>query len=218
MKRNLLFSFFTICVIFLLGFNISCTRAQGSGRIITEKRTLSGFTAIEVGGAIEVEVSQSDSHSVEVSADDNILPTIITKVDGDILKIERHEGDLFNSSTVHVKISLPTLSGLELSGASHGSAKNIKTDKLNLEISGASKLIVSGTVSELQSEVSGASKLDAKGLVADNIEIECAGASKAMVHANISLKINAEGASKVVYSGSPKVIEESSGASSIAQE
>jgi hypothetical protein len=218
MKRILLFSFFALSILFLLSFNVSCIGMQGSGRIISEKRTLSGFTAIEAGGAVDVEVSQSDSYSVEVSTDDNILPNIITKVEGETLHISRQDKDFFNNSTVHVKISLPKLSAIELSGASRGIANNIKSDKLNLEVSGASRLLMNGTVSELQSEVSGASKLDAKGLIADNVEIECSGASKAHVQANTSLKISAAGASKVVYSGTPKVVEESSGASSIAQD
>jgi len=218
MKRILPFSFFSICAIFLLGFNVSCTRAEGSGKITTEKRPLSGFTGIEVEGAFEVEVSQSDSYSVEVSTDDDVLPKVITHVDGEVLKIEKHETDLFNSPTVHIKISLPALSALELHGASHGIAKNIKADKLNLEVSGASKLLVSGHVSDLHSEVKGASKLDAKELIAGNAEVECLGASNAFVHANTSLRITAAGASKVVYSGTAKVTEESSGASSIAQD
>jgi hypothetical protein len=220
MKRPLLFSFCAISAIIFLSFNASCNVVHGSGKIITEKRALSGFTAIDAGGAIEVEVSQSDSYLVEVEADDNIMPRILTIVENGTLNISMQDKDFdfFNNATVHVKVSMPKISGIELSGASHGIAKNIKTDKLNLEVSGASKLIVSGTASELNSEVSGASKLDAKDLIADNAEVECAGASKAIVHANTTLKIEAEGASKVIYSGSPKVTEESSGASSIAQE
>ena len=218
MKRILPVSFFALCAIVLLGFSVSCIGVQGSGKIVTEKRALSGFTAIEAGGAIDLEISQSDSYSVEVSADDNILPKIITNVDGETLRIERKGEDFFTSSTVHVKISLPKLTAVELSGASEGIAKNITSDKLHLEVSGASKFLMSGKVSELHSEVSGASKLEAKDLVADNAEIECSGASKAHMHATSSLKISAEGASKVLYSGTPRIIEESSGASSIAQE
>jgi hypothetical protein len=218
MKQILLFSVCAIPVLILSSFNVSCIGVQGSGKIITENRTLSGFMAIEARSAIDLEVSQSDGYSVAVSADDNILPKVITKVEDGTLKIEVNNGDLFNSFTVHVKISLPKLSAVELSGASHGIAKNIQTDKLRLEISGASKLIASGTASELYSEVSGASKLEAMDLMTNNAEVECSGASKAHVHATTTLKINAEGASKVVYSGTPKVTEESSGASIIAQE
>ncbi len=218
MKRILLVSFCVISAVIFLTFNVACSIVHGSGKMASEKRTLSGFTAIAAGGAVELEVSQSDSYSVEVTADDNILPKIITKVENETLKIEMPNMDFFDNSTVYVKVSLPKLSSLELGGASHGILKDIKTDKLNLEISGASKLMVNGTVAQLNSEVSGASKLDAKELIADNAEIECRGASKALIHANATLNINAEGASRVIYSGSPKVSQETSGASSIAQE
>ncbi|MFI5263202.1 MAG: head GIN domain-containing protein [Candidatus Kapaibacterium sp.] len=218
MKRLLLLSFFAISFIAFVGFNAACNIVHGSGKMASEKRPLTGFTGIEAGGAVDLEVSQSDSYSVEVTADDNILHKITTRVENGTLKIEMPEMDFFDNSTVHVKVSLPKLSALELAGASHGVAKNIKTDKLDLEVSGASKMIITGTAAELNTEVSGASKLDAKELITDNAVVECAGASKATVHANTSLKIEAAGASKVIYSGSAKVTEESSGASSIAQD
>ena len=220
MKRLLLFSFIAISAFAFVGFNAACNVVHGSGKIITEKRVLSGFTAIDAGGAIELEVSQSDSYSVEVEADDNIMPKILTTVENGTLRISMQDKDFDfdKNATVHVKVSMPQISGIELSGASHGIAKNIKTDKLSLEVSGASKFMISGTASELNSEVSGASKLEAKELLADNASVECSGASKAHVHANTSLKIDVAGASKVTYSGSPKVTQASSGASSIAQE
>jgi hypothetical protein len=220
MKRILLFTLCVISSVALLSAITACNVVHGSGVMASEKRDLSGFTSIEAGGAVDLDVTQSDSYSVEVTADKSMLARVFTTVENGALKIEMKEGDFdfLDNSTVHVKVSLPKLSSLHLAGASRGIAKNIITDKLSLEISGASKLQVNGTVAQLISEVSGASKLEAKELIAENAEVECLGASKAHIHANTTLKIDAEGASKVVYSGSPKVTQEISGASNIAQE
>ena len=220
MKRILLLGFCVIAVVFFLNSTIACNVVHGSGKLISEKRDLSGFTGIEAGGAIDIEVTQADSYSVEIEADKNLMPHVRTTVESGTLKISTEDMnfDFFDHSTVHVKISMPKLSSFELAGASKGIAKNIKTDKLSLDVSGASKLIVAGTASSVNSEISGASKLEAKDLIADNVEVDCAGASKAYVHANATLKISAAGASNVIYSGSAKVSEESSGASSVERE
>jgi len=200
MKRPLLFAFFALSTLVFLSLNVACNVVHGSGVMAKEKRDVTGFTAIDAGGAMDLEVSQSDTYSVEVQADKNMIHRVLTSVENGTLKIEMSTGDFdfLDNPNVHVKVSLPKISALGLAGASSGIAKNIKSDKLNLEISGASKMIISGTATELISEVSGA--------------------SKAIVHANTSLKIDAAGASKVIYSGSAKVTQESSGASSVSQE
>jgi hypothetical protein len=218
MKRILLFSTFSAFIILCLILDSACSKVQGSEKLLTEKRTLNGFTAIDASNAIEVEITQSDMYSVEVQADDNIIADVITTVENGTLKIEMKKGEHFTNSTVLVKVSIPKLTAISLSGASHGAVKQVKAEKLDLLISGASKLIATGDVSELNTVISGASRLDAKELISKDASVECHGASTAHIFANASLKINANGASKVTYSGKAIVTRESSGASIIAQD
>src|SRR4026207_978239 len=44
----------------------------GSGRVVTEVRPVSGFTAIAVSGAIQAVVTPGGNDSLEITAEDNI--------------------------------------------------------------------------------------------------------------------------------------------------
>ena len=59
---------------------------SGSGRVATDKRDVKGFSSVDVSGIFQVEIVSGKDFSVEVQADDNILPLIQTNVDGDTLK------------------------------------------------------------------------------------------------------------------------------------
>ncbi|MEP7235587.1 MAG: head GIN domain-containing protein [Ignavibacteriota bacterium] len=218
MKRLFLFSGILVSVFFCLSYTTACSIVHGSGKMITEKRALSGFSGVAAGGAIELELSQADSYSVEVEADENVIGKVQTFVENGTLKIEMKETDLFENTKVHVKVTTPVINLIGIRGASRGNARDIKTEKLNIEVSGASKLVVTGTAKQVNSEVSGASKLDAKNLISEIASVECSGASTAKVHVNTSLKIDAAGASNVTYSGNPQITKETRGASNIAQE
>ena len=198
---------------------ISCNEVRGSGKVINQKRSVSEFTGVDVGGAIAIDVSQSAERSVEVEADDNVLPYVETVVENGILHIHMKEGSMFNNTSIHVKVSLPKLESLEVSGASKAIAKDIHSDKIKVEVSGASKVIINGTAKEAEYAVSGASTLKAKELVADNVAVECSGASSGHVYANTKLLANATGASHIGYSGSVNDVDrQESGASSISKD
>ncbi len=190
---------------------------QGSGTSKTETRKVADFSKIDASGAINVEVSVQQDFSVEVQADDNLLANIKTEVSGDTLKIYS-EDRISPKTRINVKISMPEIEGLEVSGASNGKISNVKADSLELKASGASKIKIDGTAKDLEADASGASTLDAENLKVEDVDIEASGASSATVSASNDLKIDASGASKISYVGEPKNIKQnSSGASSVSR-
>ncbi len=219
------FLIFIAALIIGLIFSTNCrfggmknfTGIQGSGVSKTETRSLKGFSKIDAGGAMNVEVTVQKDFSVEVQADDNLLANIKTEVDGDTLKIFS-EDKISSKTRVNVKISMPELEGLDISGASSGNVSNVKAESLDLKASGASKIKIEGTTDDLDINASGASSIDAENLKAGNVEVDASGASNATVSANDDLDVSASGASKILYVGEPKNIKQnSSGASSIAK-
>jgi hypothetical protein len=190
---------------------------QGSGNAKTETRNVSGFTRVDASGAVNVEVTAQSDFNVTVEADDNLLQNIKTEVSGDTLKIYNEEG-ISTKSKINVKISMPEIQGLELSGASNGNVTNVKADSFDLKASGASKVKIDGVAKELNAEASGASKLDAENFRVENANIEATGASSAVVSATGDLELEASGASRISYTGEPKNVKQnSSGASSIGK-
>ena len=195
--------------------NGNLSSVQGSGNIQNEKRDIAGFMEIEASGAITLEIVAQKDFSVEVEADDNLLPLIKTEISGDTLRVFT-KGKISPRNKLVVKISMPELNFLDVSGASGATVSNVETNSLKLEASGASKIKIDGETNSLESEASGASTIDAEGLNVENADVEASGASNTTVSATNELKANASGASTIYYTGEPKSISpKSSGASSV---
>ncbi len=199
-------------------FNFSINEGvSGSGNVTTEKRDVTDFQEIEVGGVFEVEVTAQKDFSVEIEADDNLLPLIKTEVSGGVLRLETEKG-ISTKNPIRVRISAPNIENLDISGASKVSLANLKNENLQIDSSGASKIIVAGETENLTVDVSGASKIDAENLKSENASIDASGASKVSVFVANELKSDASGASSIIYSGSPKnLIKKTSGVSSIKE-
>lgn len=205
------------CSVGNFGISIGFDSIKGSGNVQSEKRTVSGFNKVRAGGAIKVEITAQKDFSVEVEADDNLLPYIKTEVDGSSLKIYS-EGRIKTKNPIRVRISMPELTGLDISGASSGTVSNVKAESLDLEASGASKISIDGEATTLVVEASGASKIDAENLRTQEAVADASGASKVIVSPSAKLKADASGASTVYYTGEPQSIDKrSSGASSVKQ-
>lgn len=189
----------------------------GSGNSASEKRGVGGFTMVEVSGVFQVEIVAGKDYSVEVQADDNILPLIETKVNGNKLQIELSES-VRSKSDMIVRISAPDIQRVQSSGAAKITASGINNDAFSIDTSGASKVSVSGETSRLDIDVSGASNIDTEQLSAVNVNIDSSGASKVAVNAVNELHTQASGASRITYTGDPKTIDNhASGASSISK-
>lgn len=198
-------------------FSFNFGGVHGSGAMKSETRNVSGFSAIDVSGAFEVEIVAQKDFSVEVEADDNLLELIKTEVDGDTLKI-KSEKSLKSSNPLKIRISAPNIESLDLSGASKVNIANLNNDSLSLDSSGASKIKIEGTTKSFDVEMSGASRLDAENLKAENVSVDSSGASSAYVFVTNELKADLSGATNVTYSGSPKNVQKkTSGASSVKE-
>ena len=176
----------------------------GPGNVVTEEKDFTGFTYIEVEGTFEVEIIQSDSFSITVSADENFFDYIAVSKEGKTLRIylnPRHTFTDFTlqAKTLKAKITMPALHGLRLSGASKGTVTGFKSsDDLSLTVSGASSLDIDDIeVDDVEFEISGASKVSGN-LTADDAEFEVSGASNVELEGSADdIIVNASGASKV---------------------
>ncbi|MBA3632006.1 MAG: DUF2807 domain-containing protein [Acidobacteria bacterium] len=206
----------SIGLVSAIGCNyVNLGSVQGSGNITGEKRNISGFSKIDAGGAVNVEVTAQKDFDVVVEADDNLLQYVKTEVSGDTLKIFS-EGRISPKTKINVKISMPELTDLDISGASNAVVANVRTDSLQLEASGASKIKIDGVVKSVRADASGASTIDAESLQTENADVDSSGASSITVSPSNDLNADATGASSVYYTGEPKnVKQDSSGASSV---
>ena len=192
-------------------------RTNGSGNVVTEIRDITGFRGVNVSGVFHVEVTARKDFAVEVEADDNLVALVKTEVRGGVLHIET-ERHVSTENGLRIRISAPDIENIDASGVAKVTLTNVKNRELRVDTSGASKLYLNGETGRLSVEGSGASFVDAENLKAEAANVNASGASRVVVFATGELRSDASGASRIVYSGSPTIIEKtSSGASSVRE-
>lgn len=197
-------------------FNFSF-KEVGSGNVIKQSREVSGFTQVDVSNSIQVEITAQKDFSVEVEADDNLLPLVLTEIRGGVLRIET-DGRYKSKNPIIVRVSAPNIEDLDVSGASKVNLTNLNNESFQLHSSGASKIKVEGTTTNFEIKTSGASKIEAESLKAENVSVKSSGASRVSVAVTNDLKVKASGASNISYVGTPVNIErKTSGASNLNQ-
>lgn len=181
--------------------------ATGSGVTKTDSRNIVGFKKINAASAIDLSVSVTNGYSIVVKADDDIIANVITKLDGDTLVLSLKDGTN-SKSKISVSITLPTLDGLDLTGATNATVTGVKTDELTVNVAGAAKAKIDGEAKSLKIKAVGASSVNAEDLKAEKAAVESVGASSVTVAASGELDASAVGASHVIYIGEPKTLKQ----------
>lgn len=191
------------------------------------------YKSLKVKNAIRVEY-RHDIDTLQIIADSSILSKI--KVNYDDEGIEIYASDFRRSYSVTAIVpaskdlksieiggaSSFTSDGeikaekldIEVSGASHFDA-NIDCQSLEVSVSGASSAEIGGKAVNANIEVSGASKLSSNDeyLNTDYADVDLSGASTAEIICNKNITGEASGASKLSFGGAAKADVSTSGAS-----
>jgi hypothetical protein len=213
----------------------------GSGEVVTLEEEITGFDELEVSHAFDVDVRQAEEFRVVVRADDNLREYLRVVRQGDTLMIGLEPGSpaSLGSATLEAEVTMPELTGVALSGASHVTVEGfesaeplvvdasgaselrgqIEAGRARFDISGASRLRLAGSAHDVAVDGSGSSRIDLSDFAVGDAEIELSGASTASVRVSGRLDVRASGASRVTYAGEPALGEiETSGASSVKPE
>jgi hypothetical protein len=228
-----------IAAIFSFGalFN-SCSGLDcidGSGNQISQDRNVGSFTFVETSGSIKVVLKQGPENAVKITADDNIIKDIETKVKGNRLIIDL-DGNFCNVGPITVYVTSKDYEGVEASGAveilSDGKL-NVKdfelglsgASKVNLDLnaadvktssSGDSEISLKGQAGSHELKLSGSSSVEALDFVVGRYRIESSGSSESRINVLNELNISSSGSSDVEYRGNPSSIKnDESGASSL---
>ena len=152
-----------LCLVFATVLASGCQALGilvGSGKTVTQDFTLADFTRIAAGWTFDVTVSQGAAFSVSVTVDDNLQTYLDVAKNGDTLDISMKSGYSYTSTHLKAVVTMPSLKGLTLSGASKGSVSGFSsTDDFTLGVSGASQASFTSTaVGKLTFDISGASR------------------------------------------------------------
>ncbi|QRR02384.1 head GIN domain-containing protein [Dyadobacter sandarakinus] len=220
--------------IFALIITIACDAQD------TRSFSASGFTKVSMGSAFRIDVKQGKQFSIHTSGRREDLEELEASVKGGTL----HLGYRNNSWTksrkqVNVSITMPSLEGVDFSGASKATVApfsgvksmdievsgasqvtmEVSAPKVTFDLSGASSLVLTGKGDVLDGEVSGASSFKGRDFSSKTANIEASGASSAHVMASNTVHADASGASSIRYAGDARdVHSNTSGASSVKRE
>jgi hypothetical protein len=182
----------------------------------TDPRNVTGFTRVHVANNLAAEITVGGDFAVTIEGDEKLVDIITTTVEEDVLVIALSKKET-RETRVAVKISMPELKALEVSGASTAVVTGVKGDDIRVQANGATKIKISGEVKALEAHAYGASMIDAEGLKAETVDVEAMGVASAGVSASKKLKAKAAGMAKIVYTGDPKVEKETKDTSTVSK-
>jgi len=188
--------------------------ATGSGHLATESRPVQGFTSVAVSAAGHLIIEQTGVESLEITAEDNVLPLVQSEVRSGRLVLGFEPGASVTATReVLFRLTVRDLTGVEASGASRVEVRGVDTPELVILVSGASDFSATGRAESVQLGISGASRCEAPDLRSRGLIADVSGASYALVQVSDSLVANASGASVLEYLGDPALVASVSGGS-----
>jgi Putative auto-transporter adhesin, head GIN domain len=168
-------SAFVLCALGLF----ACTDEWGDGKRVSEERDISDFTAVDNSGELEVVIDQGDEFALTVAIDSNLIDRVETRVVDDTLRI-RTRGQIDGIvKGPHVRITMPVLSGVHVSGGGDVNAGDFaESEEVDLDVSGAGNLVWQGAARAINASVSGAGDLSLDGST-DSLVLHVSGAGDA---------------------------------------
>ena len=181
-------------------------RFRGSGRIITEKRTVpADYRGIITSRAIKVTLEDRLDPTAIIRADDNVMPHIKIEDRNGVLEI-KIDDSIKTINNVTAEVSLPkseAISLLEAASASHINVNyTIKSSSLEIDAASAAEINISkADVGSCDVEVSSAANIRGS-IIANSCEIEASSAANARLQILAGkCEADASSAAKIILSG-----------------
>ncbi len=237
--------FFVLTLLILTSLSLSACRlpfiniVRGSGNVITESREVGGFDEVRLDGAGRLVITQGETESLEIEAEDNLLPELTSDVSGGTLVLG-YQDKFWRKSVIPTKEILYTLivtdlsaitfngaAGLEMetletsslaitiNGAGQITIEDLTADSVSVMIKGTGSVSLSGEVFSQNIDIDGAANVRNGDLQTSMTSIEVNGLGNATVWATESLDVTINGGGTLSYYGSPSVTQDINGAGDI---
>ena len=214
----------------------ACNIVSGSGNVITESRNVANFDRVSLSSSSQVILTQEDQESLQIEAEDNIIPLIETVVRNGQLNIGTRNNVIINTTKpIKVYVSMVEISGLDVSGSGSIQVANLATDDLTLGISGSGEVSIASLTAEgLQADISGSGTVDLAGQMAEQTidisgsgeynaadlesqmaTVSISGSGQASIWVTDSLDVSMSGSGEVEYRGQPTLNLDTSGSGQI---
>jgi len=227
MKKSLFvissFSLAAVAIIVLSACNQVGSAMNGSGKVVDKEINVANFTGVNVQGPFKVGIIQSDSFQVIISTDENLTNRILISREDETLKIGIQAPATFFPTSLSLKIGMPRLYNLNLSGGAQAGLSGFKsTFNFSLDISekstlqgyldagncdfnvaDGSQVNLTGSAIGLDLDGSGASKLDLENFPLNTAKVSLKEGSESVLNINWRIDVDLTDASKIYYVGDP---------------
>jgi hypothetical protein len=214
----------------------------GSGVVVEETMDVSGFTTVAASSGFAVDIQPGTDYSVTIRTDDDVMPHVLASLVDTALELSLETGYWYNATVLRATITLPTLSGLvlsggsqayvsagfdstktfsaRLSGGSHTTLQGLSTEDLALELSGGSSLngAMACPCGDVRAVLSGGSRITALDGVANRLTVEQSGGGETDLSGLTadSANVTLSGGSRVKVNAKTGLAARLSGGSSLA--
>jgi hypothetical protein len=190
---------------------------KGSGTARSEVRSVGAFTAVDISGSIDAEITVGAESRVEITGDDNLVPLVETKLDGQRLSV-RITKRVRPSLPLKARIATARLGALEVAGSSDVVFHGAHEDKLALTLAGSTTVRGDGAAHELEVDAAGSCDVELGQLAAERVKISISGSGDAVVAVSQALDVTISGSGSVTYRGEPAITKHISGSGEIKKQ
>lgn len=205
--------------------NAQWSKVKGNGKIVTEKRTTSGYDEISVSGFFDVELVSGKEGAITVRAEENLLRYIKIEVKDNILKIYTEKNiNISTKENIVLTVPFEQISAVSLSGSGDVQTKNtitaaslkaklsgsgdltldVKAKDFEASLSGSGDVVLSGNADNFTSKTSGSGDVDAVNLITKNANVTISGSGDMKVNCTENLYARVSGSGDIEYKGNPQ--------------
>jgi hypothetical protein len=196
---------------------VACTKNEnvfghdqivGSGRLVSQTRTVGTFSGIQVTNFAKVFVTQDEDESLRIESDDNVIDLVMTSVSNGTLVVGLRDGS-YNNVTVNVYASMKTIKRLGSAGAADFfSTNSIHADSIVCRIEGAGSITLAGDANYELVEIVGAGDVHNFNLVSSSCYASISGTGNIEVNVSQQLDAVIAGSGVITYAGNPSVVRQ----------
>jgi hypothetical protein len=217
-RQSLLYGLIAVLLVLFTGcvFNLGGRGVRGSGIVKTESRSVSGFSSISFKSVGEVTVQQTGKEALTITAEDNILPLLESRVADNILDLTlAKEGKMNPTQPIKFAIEVKSLERLKTDGVGSIEAKGIQGKRLAVAMDGVGAVAIAGSVDVLDLNLSGVGSFQGEAFQTKRATVRNSGMGSAVVSVSEQLDADLSGVGSIEYVGSPQVRKSGQGLGSV---
>ena len=212
MKTNIfqpLIILFLITFVLFLRCNDSSEKGgtiHGSGKIVKQTRTLEECSGVILQNTGNIYLTQADTQSISIEADDNIINKVETELDGENLEVGLKKGNYENISC-KIYVSLKSISKMLINGSGNIVATNVKSDELYCKINGSGNISINGSGNYIELYINGSGNISAQEFIAQRCRAYINGSGNIILYATEEADTEINGSGNIFYSVNPSGTE-----------